>query len=168
MSAAIAGSSTISASTACESATAPDPGRPDAAPISAAAAIKLARITLALAPAKRPYAIATTISSGRRRLAGNRFAKRSATAMVIATFQPERATTCPSPVAVKSAARRSSTRSRSPITIAAASPPAGAGSTRSIASPRAARSDSRGLPRETISTFRVRVVAEIPRMRRRS
>ena len=130
--------------------------------------MKLARITLALAPAKSPYAIATTTSSGRRRLAGNRLANRSATAMVMATFQPERATTCPSPVAVKSDARRSSTRSRRPMTMAAARPPAGAGSTRSMASPRAARSDSNGLPREMITTLRVRAVAEMPRMRRRS
>ena len=167
-SAAIAGSSTIKASAACDRATAPEPGRPDAAPMRAAAAIKLARMTLALAPAKRPYPIATAISSGRRRFAGNRLANRSATAMVIATFHPESATTCPSPVAVKSVARRSSTRSLKPITIAAASPPAGAGRTRSIASPRAARSDSSGLPRERIFTRRVRAVADTPRMRRRS
>ncbi len=58
-------------------------------------------------------------------------------AATIAMFQPEMATMWLTPAVVKAAATSRSTRSRSPIRIAAASPPSGSGRTRCNASPEA-------------------------------
>ena len=130
--------------------------------------MKLARMTLGLAPAKMPNSTAAATRAQRRLRSGKPLSARPTAPKTIATFQPERATMWPRPVAVNAVARRSSTLSRRPMVIAAASPPAGAGITRSMSSPNLLRMISMKFLWSCRRTLRVCAEALNPRTLRRS